>query len=119
MCGRRVMATGNSIMRTQWRCWAHRRCMKRKKLSETLAQSFACARYGSTTAGTVATEKLCDDVETVKDFCNLGDRLNTGGGSKAVVTARTKIGWVKFRECGEVLYGKHFSLRLKEKVYQN
>jgi len=35
------------------------------------------------------------------------------------VTARTRIGWVKFRECEEVLYSKRFSLKLKEKVYQS
>ena len=30
----------------------------------------------------------------------LGGRLNASGGSEAVVTARTAIRWIKFRECG-------------------
>jgi len=64
-------------------------------------------------------EKLCDGIETVKGFCYLGDRLNATGGSEVDVTARTRIGWVKFREYGEVLYGKRFSLKLKGKVYQS
>ena len=41
-----------------------------------------------------------EKVEFVKSICNLGDRLN------AVVTQRTRIGWLKFRECGELLYGR-------------
>ena len=32
-----------------------------------------------------------------------GDRLNANGGCEAVVTARTRIEWTKFRECGELL----------------
>ena len=64
-------------------------------------------------------EKLCDGVETVKSFCYLGDRLNASGGSEAAVTARTRIGWLKFRECGEVLYGRRFSLKIKGRVYQS
>ena len=42
-------------------------------------------------------EKLCDEVETVNELCYLGDRLNASGGSKAAVTARVRIGWVRFR----------------------
>ena len=32
-------------------------------------------------------EKLCDEVETVKKFTYLGDRVSAGGGCEAVVTA--------------------------------
>ena len=46
------------------------------------------------------TEKLCDEVETVNGLCFLGDRLNANGGCQAAVTARVRIGWVRFRECG-------------------
>ena len=34
------------------------------------------------------------------------------------MTAKTRYGWVKFRECGELLYGRRFSLRLKWAVYK-
>ena len=44
-------------------------------------------------------EKLRNEVETVNRFCYLGDRLNASGGCEVAVTAR--IGWVRFRECGE------------------
>ena len=69
-------------------------------------------------AGTVAKKKLCNGFEKAKNFCYLDDRLNASGGSEAAVTARTRIGWVKLKECGEVHYDKQFSLQLKGKVYQ-
>ena len=40
-----------------------------------------------------------------------------GGGCEAAVTARTWCGWVKFRECSELLYGRRFPLMLKGAVY--
>ena len=43
----------------------------------------------------------------------LGDRVSAGGGCVAAVTARTRCGWVKFREYGEWLYGKRFPVRVK------
>ena len=63
-------------------------------------------------------EKLCDEVETVNGFCYLGDRLNASGGCEAAVTARVRIGWVRFRECGELLLGNRFPLKMKGKVYR-
>ena len=90
----------------------------RKKPSAALAQSFVCTRYRSMTTGTRAKQKMCNCVKAVKGFYYLGDRLNASGGSEAAVTARTKNGWVKFRECGELLHCKRFSLRQKRKVYQ-
>ena len=36
-------------------------------------------------------EELCEKVETVRGFCNLGDRVNASGGCKAAVTARARI----------------------------
>ena len=46
-------------------------------------------------------EELCEEVESVRGFCYVGDRVSAGGGGgEAAVTARARIGWVKFRECG-------------------
>ena len=47
----------------------------------------------------------------------MGDRLNASGGCEAAVTARVRIGWVRFRECGELLLGNRFPLKMKGKVY--
>ena len=58
-------------------------------------------------AGELQQEVMCDEVETVKGFCYLGNRLNASGRCEA---ARTRVGWKKFRECGEILFKKRFSL---------
>ena len=49
----------------------------------------------------------------LKGFCYLGDRLNASGGCETAVTARVRIGWMKFRECGELLLRRKFSLKMK------
>ena len=67
--------------------------------------------------GTVdSIEKLCDEVETMNRFRYLGDRLNASGGCEAAVTARLRIGWLRIRECGELLFGNRFPLRMKGKA---
>ena len=62
---------------------------------------------------------LCDEVETVKRFCYFGDKLNASGGCETAVTSRVRIGWMKFSECGELLRGRKFSLRIKGTVYRS
>ena len=62
-------------------------------------------------------EKLCDEVETVREFTYFGGRVRASGGCEAAVTAKTRFGWVRFRECGELMYGMRFPLRLKGAVY--
>ena len=46
------------------------------------------------------------------------DKLNSSGGCEAAVTARVRIGWVRFRKYGELLLGNRFPLRMKVKVYR-
>ena len=60
-----------------------------------------------------------DEVETVKGFCYRGDKLNASGGCKTAVTSRVRIGWMKFRECGELLRGRRFSLTMKVMIYRS
>ena len=50
-------------------------------------------------AGEVQQEVMCNEVETVKGFCYLGDWLNASGRCQAAVSARTRMGWKKFRKC--------------------
>ena len=62
---------------------------------------FVCSKCKEIMEGTVdSIEKLGNEVETVNGFCYLGDKLNASGGCEVAVTARVRIGWVKFRECG-------------------
>ena len=62
--------------------------------------------------------KSCDEVETVREFTYLGDRVSAGGGCEAAKTERTRCGWVMSRECGELLYGR-LPLKLNEAVYES
>ena len=48
---------------------------------------------------------------------NNNNRVSAGGGHKAAVTARTRCGWDEVMQCGELLYGRRFSLNLKGAVY--
>ena len=79
---------------------------KLKKATTVLAEGFACTR------NVTSAKKLTDDVET---FVHLGNASNTSGGFETTVVARTRIGRMSFRECGEVLYGRRLSS--KGKVY--
>ena len=56
-------------------------------------------------------------MEILREFTYLGDRVSAGGGCEATVTARTRCWWVKLRECGELLNGRRFPLKVKEAVY--
>ena len=35
------------------------------------------------------------------------------------IMARTRLGWMKFRECGELLMGKRYLLKIKERIYHS
>ena len=90
-----------------------------KKVTSSSARDFVCRRCTDVGDGTEEpVEALCHEVETVKEFCYLGDRLNASGGCETAVTSRVRIGWMKFRECGELLRGRRF-LRMKGMVYRS
>lgn len=118
ICGKRVMA--NSVLCVKCVKWIHGRCAKVKRATPRLARDFVCGRCEKRAGGFMEpVEELCNEVETVKGFCYLGDRVNASGGCEAAVTARARFGWVKFRECGELLNGKRFSLKVKGMVYRS
>ena len=107
VCGRRVMA--NSVLCTKCGNWVHSRCTKIKRSTTKLAMRFVSSKCKGTMKGMVdLIEKLCNKLEAVNGFCYLGDRLNANGSCKVVVTARVRIGWLRFRECGELLLGNSF-----------
>ena len=66
-----------------------------KKVTCSSARDFVCRRCTDVGDGTQEpAEALCDEVETVKGFCYLGDRLNASGGCETAVTSRVRIGWI-------------------------
>ena len=114
VCGRRVMA--NSVL---CRNWVHGKCAKIKRATARLAMHFVCLKCKEIMEATMdLIEKLCDEVETVNGYCYLGDRLNASAGCEAAVTARVRTGWVRFRECEELLLGNRFPLKMKGNVYR-
>ena len=65
-----------------------------KKVTPSAVRFFVCSKCDKVTngAGEVQQKEMCEKVETVKEFCYLGDTLNASGGCKATVTARTRVG---------------------------
>ena len=45
--------------------------------------------------------------------------MNAGEGCEANMTERKRCGWVKLRECGELLYGRRLPLKLKGAVHKS
>ena len=120
ICGKRVMS--NAVlckMCTVCKKWIHARCAQTKKVSCSFSQQFICGRCEDIGDGKEEpVEVFRDEVKTEKGFCYLGDGLNASGGCETVVTTRVRIGWMKFRECGELLLGR-FSLKMKGMVYRS
>ena len=109
----------NAVLCTVCKKRIHIRCAQAKKVSGSFAQQCVCRRCEDIGDGKEQpVEVLCDEVETVKGFCYLGDRLNASGGCETAVTARVRIGWMKFRKCGELLRGR-FSSKIKRMVYHS
>ena len=107
----------SSVMCLQCGKWIHGRCAKMKGVIPKLSKKFICGKCEGNVGEAVEQEdKLCDEVETACEFTYLGDRVSAGGGCEA---ARTRCGWVKFRECGELVYGRRFPLRPKGAVYES
>ena len=107
ICGKRVGS--NAVCCTHCTKWIHGRCTKIEKVICNSARHLFCRRCTDVGDGTEEpVEVLCDEVETVKEFCYLGDRLSASGGCETAVTSRVRIGWMKLRECGELLRGRSF-----------
>ena len=112
ICGKQVMA--NSVLCVKCRKWIHGKRATVKRVTLRLGRDF-CKKQADGFMASV--EELCEEMETLRGFCYLGDRVSARGGCEAAVIARARIGWVKFRECGELLNSKRFSLKLKGMVY--
>ena len=109
----------NSVLCIKRGNWLHGKCANLTRVTARLAMHFICSKCKGIMEVTVdSIKKLCDEVETVNGFCYLGDRLNSSGGCEAEITARIRIGCVRFRKCGVLLLGNRFPLRIKGKVYR-
>ena len=103
-CGTRVMS--NSVLCTACGKWVHVRCSDKKKLLVYLNKNFVCKKCRSVVKNFKRPDKIpCNGVETVSKFSYLSGRLNATGGCETAVTARRRIGWIKFGEYSEILRG--------------
>ena len=80
------------------------------------SRNSTCIKSEKNIGEAVEQEESYDEVETENEFTYLGDRVSAGGEHEAAVTARTKSGWVRLRECGELLYGRRLPQKLKGAV---
>ena len=97
----------NAVLYKSCGNWIHRKSATIKRVSNRLAMDFErrkCKGYHKNIED--QKEKLHDDVETVAEFSYVGNTINLGGGCVAAVASRTRLGWVKFRECQDLLLGK-------------
>ena len=110
----------NSMLGTACGKWVHARCTDKKKVAVYLNKDLVCQKCRNMVENFKGPDqKSCDCVEIVSKFTNLGDRLNATGGCETAVTVRSRIGWIKFRECSEILEGRRFSLKMKGKFYKS
>ena len=117
VCGKRVKA--NSILCAGCRKWVHKRCSGVKGALKKVEGVFRCK---TCVKGVLDMEKekgMSCGVERVDSFVYLGNKLNAGGGCLSAVTARVRVGWMKFRELSAVLCGRKWSMKMKGKVYRS
>ena len=117
---RRRRVKVNAVFCTNCERWVYGRCTSMKRVTPGPAKNFVCTSCTTLDKdGVEPFENLCDGVETVNEFCYLGDKLKTSRVREAAVTARMRIGWIKFRECSELLLGKRFLIKIKARVHQS
>ena len=64
------------------------------------------------------TEKLCDEVETVRESTCLGDMESAGEDVRPLLLTEQCVGGLGLGDA-ELLYGKKFPLKLKGNVYKS
>ena len=118
VCSLKLMSS--SVLCVQCGKWIRGRCAGVKRVTSMFSRNFTCRKCeGNIGDALEQEERLCDEMETVRKFAYLVDRVSAGGGCEASVTERTRCGWVKFGKCGELLYGRRFRLELKGAVYRS
>ena len=85
-------------------------------VTQNFSRYFTCRKgEGNVGEAVEQQEKFSDEVETIREFTYLDDRVSAGGGCEA---ARTRCGWVKPRECSELLNDR-YPQKMKGAVYKS
>ena len=82
--------------------WIYGRCVAAKKLTRISIKFASRKGEGKLGRAVQQEEKFCDEVETIREFTYLGDRLSTSGGYWVSVTSRKKDLCVNLSECGQL-----------------
>ena len=100
--------------------WVHKRYSRmRGSLARVVGFVYARCRGNLIEVNQEEKVKLGNnEVEIVKEFCYLGDILETEGGVEAAVTARVRAWWRKFKEISGMLYGRDVSMKIKGQLYK-
>ena len=116
VCSLRVEA--NSVLCVQHGKLIHGRCALVNELTPKFSRNCTCRKCdGNIGEAVEEVEELYHVLVTVREFTYNGNRVSAGEGCEAALTVRTICGWVKFRECDELLYSRKFPLRLIGDVY--
>ena len=87
----------NSVLCLQCGKWIHGRFAEMKWVTPKFSRDCACGKCERNIGEAVEQEeKLCDEVETVREFTYLGDRVSASRGCEAAVTVRTRCGGLSF-----------------------
>ena len=99
----------NSVLCVECGKWIHGRSAQKLSVTPRSGRDFVCGKCRKQVDGLVEpVEELYEEVETVRGFCYLGDRVNASGGCEAALTARVQL-----------LNSKSFSLKIKRMVYRS
>ena len=117
VCGRGVGV--NSILCVTCNRWCHGRCSGLPRVSGVVG--FCCPRC----AGQVQVAPTLDDsitipegvIAEVKQFCYLGDVLDSVGGAERAAKARVSIAWMRWRELSSLLCNPGIPLLHRARVY--
>ena len=115
VCGKSVGQ--NSILRTVCDYWCYKRCSWLRSMNN--APDFQC----STCSGPNLMEPSDDlqlegeAVEEVKEFCYLGDLLDSEGGVERIVRMRVSAAWYKWRNISCLMMNESLPLKNRARVY--
>ena len=115
VCGSGVRE--NSIFCSSCQNWCHKRCSGLHVLRED--PNFICPSCSSprTVEDDDTIEIDGNRIEEVKEFCYLGDMLDSEGSVERAVRMRVAAAWMKWREIASLLTNKQIPLRHRGNVY--
>jgi len=79
----------------------------------------SCLKPATTTGCTIVDVRASASLEVMDQFCYLADMLSVDGDADAVVEARIRIGWNKFRQLVPLLTNWDISLIRRGRLYSN